>query len=58
MGPNRMTQRKRTSIIFVRANLKGRKKGQFDPKVAAWLKRLAGMSDEQIQKKLKVKRSC
>lgn len=33
--------------------LKGRKKGQFDPKVANLAKRLAGMSDEQIQQEIK-----
>lgn len=34
-------------------NLKGRKKGQFDPKVATLAKRLAGMSDEQIQHEIR-----
>lgn len=32
--------------------LKGRKKGQFSPKVANLAKRLAGMSDEQIQQEI------
>lgn len=34
-------------------NLKGRKKGQYDPKVATLAKRLAGMSDKQIQDEIK-----
>jgi hypothetical protein len=33
--------------------LKGRKKGQYDPKVATLAKRLAGMSDEQIHEEIR-----
>lgn len=34
-------------------NLKGRKKGQYDPHLATLAKRLAGMSDEQIHEEIK-----
>lgn len=33
--------------------LKGREKGQFDPKVASLAKRLAGMSDDQIKDEIR-----
>ena len=52
-GPRPYDPKKAHEYYLRTRKLKGRKKGQYDPAVANLAKRLAGMSDSQIQDEIK-----